>query len=267
MSSRRRILLGAATLVIVVTVVAALFSSRESATPTSLVQQDQLGPVLLVSGYGGGTAAVDDLAAALRAGGRDATVIPVVGDGTGDLREQAQSLRTAADAALASGAPSVDVVGFSAGGVVVSVWAEEFGGAFVARRIVTLGAPHHGSELAAIGGTLTPEQCPEGCRQLAPGSALLLGLDEATPGPRWTTVSSADDQVVTPESAQLEGAVNVSLQDVCPDAFVEHDDLPRAPVVRGIVALALDVIPLDASPDTSSCADITAAGHLGAAAR
>lgn len=231
------------------------------AAPGGGAAQDRPGQVLLVTGYGGGRAAMDDLAAALARAGRDATVVPVVGDGTGDLRQQAQALKAAADLALATGSPSVDVVGFSAGGVVVRLWADELDGAAVARRIVTIGAPHHGAELAALGATLGSEGCPAACRQLVPGSELLAGLDETPAGPVWTSVWTTGDRVVTPpESARLAGAVNVVLQDVCPGVAVTHGELPTNPLPVGIVLLALDLEPLGAAPDSARCAEVTAVG-------
>ncbi len=93
------------------------------------MSQDALGPVLLVPGYGGATAALDVLADALRQSGRDATVVALAGDGTGDLREQAEVLDDAVQRALErTGAASVDLVGYSAGGVTARLWARDFGG-------------------------------------------------------------------------------------------------------------------------------------------
>jgi len=54
----------------------------------------------MVPGLGGSTGGLDVLARRLEAGGRDVTVISLPGDGTGDLREQAQALDQAVDAAL-----------------------------------------------------------------------------------------------------------------------------------------------------------------------
>jgi triacylglycerol lipase len=217
--------------------------------PPAAVVPDRPGPVLLVPGYGGSTAALESLAARLRAAGRDATVVRLPGGGTGDLAGQAAVLDTAARAALSGGAPSVDVVGYSAGGVVARVWAAD-GGAAVARRIVTLGSPHHGTQVAALGASLFPGQCPTACRQLVPGSELLRGLEETPAGPLWVSLWTTADQVVTPpDSARLDGALNVPVQTVCGDTPVSHAQLPTAPAVQSLVLAALaPVAPTALSP-------------------
>jgi triacylglycerol esterase/lipase EstA (alpha/beta hydrolase family) len=210
--------------------------------------------VLLVPGYGGSTASLRSLADRLTAEGRDATVVTVPGNGTGDLGESAEVLAEAADAALErTGADSVDVVGYSAGGVVARLWAAD-GGVDVARRIVTLGSPHHGTTLADLAGSVAPDQCPEACRQLAPGSRLLAELnarDETPAGPAWISIWTAEDQTVTPpESARLEGALELPVQSVCADARVDHGDLPRDPLVQAMVLEQLGVAaPAALGPD------------------
>ncbi|MGY1711619.1 lipase family alpha/beta hydrolase [Geodermatophilus sp. SYSU D00758] len=149
------------------------------------------GPVLLVPGYGGSTAALKPLADRLGAEGRDTTVVALPGDGTGDLAASAAALATAVDAALErTGAAAADVVGYSAGGVVARLWVAG-GGADVARRVVTLGSPHHGTTLADLAATLAPERCPEACRQLGTASPVLAGLnagDETPAGPDWVSI-------------------------------------------------------------------------------
>ena len=203
-------------------------------------QADQ-GPVLVVPGYGGSTDSVQGLAAALRADGREVAVVELAGDGKGDLHEQAEVLDAAVDAALAStGEPSVDVVGYSAGGVIARLWVRDLGGDALARRVVTLGSPHHGTELAGVGSEVG---CPEACLQLAPGSDLLRGLnagDETPDGPVFVSVWTTDDETVTPpESAELAGALNLSVQSICADAEVSHGDLPDDPVAQALVESAL----------------------------
>ncbi|CAA9268297.1 MAG: lipase, class 2 [uncultured Corynebacteriales bacterium] len=243
--ARRRLLLGVLAAVLAgILVAVTLVVTRDGAgLAAPAVAQDRPGPVLLVPGYGGSTTALESLAGRLRAAGREATVVRLPGNGTGDLPGQAAVLAAAARTALAGGASSVDVVGYSAGGVVARLWAAEEGGAAVARRIVTLGSPHHGTRVAALGASLFPGQCPAACRQLVPDSDLLRDLngDETPDGPQWVSLWTTRDQVVTPpETARLDGALNVAVQSVCgDDPGLGHAELPTDPAVQSLVLAAL----------------------------
>jgi triacylglycerol lipase len=222
------------------------------------------GPVLLLPGYGGSTASLERLAGTLRARtGRDVRVVRAVGDGTGDLTEQAEALAATVSGLIRGGAPSVDVVGYSAGGVVARLWAARFGGATQARRVVTLGSPHQGTEVAQLAQEVAPERCPTACQQLAPDSDLLRALPQgAVPGPRWVSVwTSRDDVVTPPSSGRLQGAVDVRLQSVCPDDQVRHGGLPDDPLVAGIVARANAPSPLTTAPRAAECATLRRAGR------
>jgi triacylglycerol lipase len=245
--ARRRLVLGLLAVLLVAVLVGggAVVAGRLSAEePAGPVPQDTPGPVLLVPGYGGSVSSLQGLADRLTADGRDATVVPAPGNGTGDLSATADALADAADAAMArTGADTVDVVGYSAGGVVARVWIAD-GGASVVRRVVTLGSPHHGTELADLAGDIAPASCPEGCRQLGTGSDLLRELnagDETPEGPTWVSVWTTQDETVTPpDSARLDGALNLPVQSVCADARVGHGQLPRDPLVQAIVLAQLE---------------------------
>ncbi|MCW2622217.1 MAG: lipase class 2 [Frankiales bacterium] len=253
MSPARRLLfrLLAAVLGVALAVGAVLAFERRGAGPARLtvgaVAQDRPGTVLLVPGYGGSTASLEVLAARLRQAGRTTRLVPLPGDGTGDLRAAARTLDDAVQAALRAGTPSVDLVGYSAGGIVVRLWLRD-GGAASTRRVVTLGSPHHGTDLAAAGSTLTSRQCPVACRQLVPGSSLLTGLnagDETPDGPAYLSLWTTSDETVTPPgTAALAGATEVVLQDLCPGARTSHSDLPRDPRVQAVVLAALGAAPL-----------------------
>lgn len=221
------------------------------AAPARSTAQDVEGAVLLVPGFGGATGTLEVLAQALREAGRTATVVPVPGDGTGDLAGSVAALDAAA---VLAGPGPVDVVGYSAGGVVARLWVRDDGAR--ARRVVTLGAPHHGTTIAAFGAAFAPSSCPAACRQLVPGSPLLDALnegDETPEGPQWLSLWTTQDQVVTPpESARLEGAVNVALQELCPGASVDHGRLPVDPTVTRLVISALSG-PALGRPDPAAC--------------
>jgi triacylglycerol lipase len=220
-------------------------------SPGGRPDQARSGPVLLVPGYGGSQAALSQLAGRLTATGRSVRVVTMPDGGTGDLLIQVETLEAAVRAALDGGAPSVDVVGYSAGGVVVRLWVDRHDGAAVARRIVTLGSPLHGARIAGVGAAVAPDACPPACRQLAPGSALLAGIDdESLPGGLpWLSIWTQDDETVQPpDSARLAGAVNLPIQSICPGSRVAHSALPTDPAVTAVVLGALGTTPLVA-PD------------------
>lgn len=251
---RRLVLVVAALLVAAVAALAVVLVSRATAPPPEPVSQERFGPVLLVPGYGGSATSLHTLVGRLTAAGRDATVVDLPENGTGDLAGAADALGEAVDAALErTGADSVDVVGYSAGGVVARLWVAD-GGADVARRIVTLGSPHHGTTLADLAGDIAPERCPLGCRQLGTDSDVLARLntgDETPDGPTWVSIWTTQDRTVTPpDSARLEGALNLPVQSVCARAQVGHGDLTRHTLVLAMVLAELapgEPVPLDAA--------------------
>lgn len=258
----RRWLAAVAVVVVAVSVgigltAAAAHRSRAITSAPRPVAQDRPGPVLLVPGYGGNGKAFDLLVARLRSAGREAQIVTLPGRGTGDLREQAKALGTAAQAArVRTGAKSVDVIGYSAGGVVARVWVRSYGGAAVARRVITLGSPHHGTWLVGRAAASRSDACPPACRQLAPGSDLLSALnrgDETPDGPSWVSVWSTSDQVVLPpESARLAGAIDIVLQHVCPGMQVQHNELTTSPLVQAIVLAEVAATPV-VTPHRDDC--------------
>jgi triacylglycerol lipase len=258
--ARRRLMLSLTSAALALAVVVAFLVIEHRSRAVVPVPQDSLGPILLVPGYGGSTTGLTVMARALRATGRDATVVDLPGDGRGDLGVQVQTLAAVADAALArTGAGSVDVVGYSAGGVVARLWVRDAGGDAEARRVVTLGSPHHGTDLAGAAADFTPSQCPAACQQLTPDSTVLRSLnagDETPAGPLFVSIRSTADQVVPPYSSVLSGATNVSLQAVCPGVLVTHGQLPADPLVIAITELEIGLAPPRA-PTSADCRDLS----------
>jgi triacylglycerol lipase len=220
-------------------------------------------PVLLVHGYDGTPASMDALAARLRAAGRRVVAVSLPDQGTGDLRVSARALAGAVDR---TGAARVDLVGFSAGGIVARLWLAEEAGALRARRVVLLGAPNHGTELAGAAAGLDPGLCDGACAQLAPGSALLAELnrgDETPPGSQVFSIWTALDRTVTPPAtAVLEGAANIRVQDVCASSQVDHGGLVTDPLPLGLTLGALEGT-LPEAPGAGDCARLRATGARG----
>ncbi|HEY1485987.1 MAG TPA: alpha/beta fold hydrolase, partial [Micromonosporaceae bacterium] len=105
-------------------------------------------PVILVPGYGDDLASFEDLTSRLEFSGRFALVMNLPDDGMGDLNVQAEALQRLVERFRQR---PVDVIGYSAGGVVVRLWIAKYGGASEVRRVVTLGSPLHGANIAGIG--------------------------------------------------------------------------------------------------------------------
>lgn len=241
LSPRRRALLTGVAVLGLAAVLGVVGYGLSRAGPGSVPAQDTPGAVVLVPGYGGGVGALNVLATRIRATGRQVSVVRLPGDGTGDLNEQAAVVDRYVQDALRAGAPSVDMIGYSAGGVVVRLWAQEYDGTHKARRIITLGSPHHGASIAAAGAAALPGACPTACQQLVPGSRLLATLPLPVPHPpAWLSVWTDQDQTVTPpDSARLDGAVNVVVQSLCPSLRLSHSQLPTDAFVTSLVLAAI----------------------------
>jgi triacylglycerol lipase len=266
-SPRRRVLVVGTALAVILGLVAAVAAAAglwRRAEP-ELARAAEV-PVLVVPGYNGSPTSVGNLAARLRAAGRRVVVVDLPDRGTRDLRVSARALGAAADR---TGAARVDLVGYSAGGVVIRLWLADPTRALRARRVVLLGTPNHGTELAGAAAALDPGLCGSVC-QLAPGSGLLAELnrgDQTPPGPRFFSIWTALDQtVVPPATAVLDGATNIRVQDVCPSARLGHGDLISSPLALGLVVEALAGT-LPDPPGAGDCAALRAAGRLAAPTR
>jgi hypothetical protein len=97
---------------------------------------------------------------------------------------------------------------------------------------ITAAAPHHGSPgNQQTATTCATEGCPPALWQQRRGSMLLRALNDGrdeTPGPTaYTTVRSATDEIVRPQTSPrptsaLQGAANILIQDVCPGRQTTH---------------------------------------------
>ena len=115
----------------------------------------------------------------------------------------------------ATGAPRVMIVAHSMGGLVTRAYLRKHGRRRVA-RVVTIGAPHHGSVLAWFfpGRSLA---------QMRPGNPWLAELngERLDPALRFVSLWSWHDSMVAPQtSAELPGAVDVALAGIGHNALL-----------------------------------------------
>jgi triacylglycerol esterase/lipase EstA (alpha/beta hydrolase family) len=229
---RRRFVVGSGIFVVVLVLVAVLAASRGPGPRAPGI------PVVLVHGYGGSPASMETLATALRRQGRTVEVVALPHHGEADITRSAGVLASAVDRTRAS---KVDLVGFSAGSIVVRTFLSGHAGTVKTRRVVLLGAPNHGAGLATLAVSADPSSCVDACQQLARGSGFLRALNSRPPPPvPIVSIWTGDDMTVTPpDSAALPGADNIKIQSVCPRARLAHGDLVMDPVAIGLTIVAL----------------------------
>lgn len=126
----------------------------------------------------------------------------------------------------ASGAPKVDIISHSMGGLSSRYYSRELGGSEKLDAWVSLGGPNHGTTVANFCGAAS-------CLEMRPGSAFLTALNQGdeTPGtPRYATWWSPCDEATTPnESVILSGANNTQT------ACIGHSALYQNTTVYGQV--------------------------------
>ncbi len=198
-------------------------------------------PVMLVPGYAQTPSVMSALRRALEGAGRRVVSVSLPSRGAGNIDSSARFLGQEVER---SGAEEADLVGFSAGAIVVRAYVQRFDDAGRARKVVLLGAPNHGAKLAEEAARANPALCFGACVQLRPGSDYLRSLnsEDVTPGEvaatsMWT---SGDTFVEPPRSALLQGMDNVRVQDVCAGLDMPHGALVVHPLVVGLVLEALN---------------------------
>ncbi len=196
------------------------------------LQGTQREPIMLVTGTG----ATGDEAYAIGKGAFDVYKHPVCTVNfpdftTADIQVSVQYLVNGIRSMERRAARPIAVIGISQGGLLprfaLTYWPS-------LREKVTdvlaAAGTQHGTSL------FDPAVCaPNGCApalwQQAQGSKLLTALNaqpDETPGPTsWTTVRSATDEVVQPQTgphptSALKGATNILIQSVCPGRQVSH---------------------------------------------
>lgn len=249
MTGRSRPLLGVIAVVALVVLGIAGFRLLTGAETVDGTASTPASATILIPGYGGGAGGLTGLADHLRASGRE-VVIADIGDGRGDLSAYGVQVSQVAAGLVAGGATSVDLVGYSAGGLIARA-ALEADPALIG-RVATIASPHNGTAIAGLGAMLADESsCPLACRQMAPSSEFLERLKPAGDASRWLSVFTADDEVVRPaDSSELDGATNVEVTSACTTGALDHGAIVRSPATWHVVAdfLVTGDVPVNCTP-------------------
>ncbi len=209
------------------------------------------GPVLLVHGHHGSAANWAAMVPRLKAEGWKPTALDFV---TGDwkdwtLDELAQQVGLHVMALKnQSKQDKIDIVAHSLGGIVVRQYIKFHGGEKHVRRLVCLGAPHHGVGFASLGPWI------DIARVFAPhGKALnQLNRPDETPGEiQYTNMWSPSDwaEWLPYASGRLKGAFNYKVMKT------PHADYPTDARIFQAVKDSL-VRPLDAKPGDEAAIDL-----------
>jgi triacylglycerol esterase/lipase EstA (alpha/beta hydrolase family) len=180
---------------------------------------------------------------------------------TGDIPTSAAQLASFVSRVLAAtGAPQVDIVGHSQGGMMPRWYLKFLGGASLVHTLVGLAPSNHGTTVDGLA-TLTASSPGFGsaldafcvaCTQQLAGSSFLATLNaggDTVPGPTYTVIETKDDEVVTPyTSAFLTGpaVTNIVVQQQCATDFADHLAIIYDRVALADVLHALD--PSDTAP-------------------
>jgi triacylglycerol esterase/lipase EstA (alpha/beta hydrolase family) len=179
-------------------------------------------PVLLVHGYGANGGFWVHLAAQLEAQGYSHATVdlePVFGD-IEDFAVQME--RAVQDLLAASRSEKVIIVAHSMGGLVARAWLRRFGAQHAA-RIITLGTPHFGTDLAHMGPGHNARQMRRNGKWLAQ-----LDADDRAQRRLITSIYSWHDNIIAPQdSCHLPGARNIALAGVGHVAMGRHPEITK----------------------------------------
>jgi triacylglycerol esterase/lipase EstA (alpha/beta hydrolase family) len=179
--------------------------------------------------------------------------------GWGPIATSAGQLGSFIDSVLAkTGAPKVNLVGHSQGGMMPRYYIKFLGGSAKVDKLIGLAASNHGTTLSGLADLgkflgLLPAIAsiqPAAIDQTI-GSSFMQQLDKCTNGPnadicagdpvKYTMIETNGDQIVTPyTNAFLKGATNIEVNKVCPLELSEHLGMAYSQNVAQLTLKALD---------------------------
>ncbi|QHE69763.1 esterase/lipase family protein [Rhodococcus sp. WAY2] len=176
--------------------------------------------------------------------------------GTEDIVDSAGEFgRFVAQVRESTGAEKVDVVGYSQGANVSRYYVNKLGGARFVDQWVGLASPSYGGVMFGLapmfqalpgGPDVVTELTSVAVGQQMQGSPFMTELNaggDTVPGVSYTTVSSRYDEMIQPYSNMAlhgDGAVNLVIQDLCPQDGSGHFRAPYDPFALDLIRTALD---------------------------
>ncbi len=156
----------------------------------------------------------------------------------GSIEAMMPTLESRIDAIIhETGQEKIIVVAHSMGGLLARAYMAQVGAARLA-KLITLGTPHHGSQIAALG----LFECAKQMRYRSPWIEMLEDLEAANPPaiPALSIYTLNDDLVYPPESSVLEweGAENVPVSAVGHVALLYSEPIAKR-VIAAIRKVAL----------------------------
>ncbi len=161
--------------------------------------------------------------------------------GLGDIAQSAATLSTEVNSVLSeTGASQVDLVGHSQGGMMPNYYIKFLGGASKVHDFIGIAPSNHGTtldgltnlgnELGVLDGinsVFSDLSLPSLAEQEV-GSTFetnLFASGDTVPGPNYSVIETADDEVVTPYTNAFlngPGVDNITIQNQCPNDPVGH---------------------------------------------
>ncbi|WP_107660456.1 esterase/lipase family protein [Nocardia suismassiliense] len=183
--------------------------------------------------------------------------------GTGNIEISAKQLAAFVDRVLsATGAPAVDIIGYSQGGAMANWYTKFEGGAAKVQNLITYGATHHGSTIdgiAALGRAINNIGADiVGASSIVVGHAVAeqtIGSDfvnqlnangDTVPGVDYTIVGTRYDEIMTPYNLTFlrpgrdASVQNITLQEGCEQDLSDHQTMMYSPRALSIALRALD---------------------------
>lgn len=208
-------------------------------------------PIVFVAGLMEDKRTVAPLVNWLKNKGFDVTVYVPPGLGIGDINFYATAVGDVVeDVRERTGAPKVDLIGHSQGGVTARRYTQlpqPNGGPAPVHTLVSLGSPQQGTDYGALVSLLAAAGAfdkLEGAKQLIVNSKFLIEMNkksDPTPGDtRFVAIGTKLDVVTTPVARSgIPGGENVVVQEACPGRNIGHFGLLNDEWVAQTVASVL----------------------------